>query len=48
VLLKFPVIRIQPGFRRLGLSAGISYPIYSYVNSIAEEMKIKRSIFAMK
>jgi hypothetical protein len=41
--MKFPVIRIQPGFRRLGLSAGLSYPIYWYINSIGDEMKVKRS-----
>ena len=41
--MKFPVIRVQPGFRRVGLSAAISYPIYSYVSSIGDEMKIKRS-----
>jgi len=27
----------------LGLSAAISYPIYSYVSSIGDEMKVKRS-----
>ncbi len=43
-LLKFPVIRIQPGFRRVGLSGALSFGIYSYINSIADEMKIKRSI----
>jgi hypothetical protein len=43
--LKFPVIRIQPGFRRLGLSLGLSYPIYSYIGSIGEEMRVKRSTF---
>ena len=42
-LLKFPVIRIQPGFRRVGISGAISYGIYSYIGSIASEMKIKRS-----
>lgn len=42
-LLKFPVIRIQPGFRRVGLSGALSFGIYSYINSIADEMKVKRS-----
>lgn len=42
-LLKFPVIRVQPGFRRVGICAAISYPIYNYINSIAMEMRVKRS-----
>jgi len=35
-LLKFPVIRVQPGFKRFGISGAISYPIYNYINSIAD------------
>ena len=42
-VLKFPVIRVQPGFRRVGLCGAIAYPIYWYINSIATEMKVKRS-----
>jgi hypothetical protein len=37
------VIRIQPGFRRVGLSGALSFGVYSYINSVATEMKIKRS-----
>ena len=43
MFLKFPVLRIQPGFRRVGLSGGFAYGIYNYVDGIAEELKIKRS-----
>ena len=43
--LKFPVIRVQPGFRRVGLCGAIAYPVYWYINSIATEMKVKRSTF---
>jgi uncharacterized protein YifN (PemK superfamily) len=34
---------VQPGFRRVGLSGVVSYGIYNYIGSIADEMKIKRS-----
>jgi hypothetical protein len=40
---------VQPGFRRVGLSGVVSYGIYSYITSIADEMKIKRSnVFFIK
>jgi len=41
--MKFPVIRVQPGFRRLGLSLGLSSGIGAYVSSIGTEMQVKRS-----
>ena len=41
--LKFPLIRIQPGFRRVGLSAVLAYPFYWYMNSLATKLKVKRS-----
>lgn len=42
--LKFPVIRVQPGFRRVGFSAALAYPIYSLIYGLGNDMKIKRSI----
>ena len=42
--LKFPVIRIQPGFKRVGLSAGFAFPFYYYMNGLANKLKLKRSI----
>jgi hypothetical protein len=47
-LLKFPVIRIQPGFRRVGISGVLSFGIYSYIEGIATEMKVKRSMVSVR
>lgn len=33
--LKFPVIRIQPGFRRVGASAALALPFYLYMSDLA-------------
>ena len=41
--LKFPLIRIQPGFRRVGFSGLLAYPFYSYMNGLATKLKVKRS-----
>ncbi len=45
--LKFPLIRIQPGFKRVGLSGLLAYPFYSYMHSIATSLKVKRSNFIL-
>lgn len=42
--LKFPLIRQQPGFRRVGLSGVLAYPFYWYMHSLATKIKVKRSI----
>ncbi len=41
--LKFPVIRVQPGFKRVGASAVLAYPFYWYMNDLATRLKVKRS-----
>jgi len=41
--LKFPVVRVQPGFRRVGLSGALAYPFYWYLNNLATKLKVKRS-----
>ena len=41
--LKFPVIRIQPGFQRVGIAGVMAFPFYSYVNGLATKLKVKRS-----
>lgn len=41
--LKFPVIRQQPGFRRVGLSGVMAYPFYWYLHNLATKLKVKRS-----
>ena len=43
-LLKFPMIRVQPGFKRVGISAALAYPCYALLYSTAQKMKLKRSI----
>jgi hypothetical protein len=43
--LKFPLIRIQPGFRRVGLSGVLAYPFYWYMHGLATKLKVKRSNF---
>jgi hypothetical protein len=41
--LKFPLVRIQPGFKRVGLSGVLSYPFYWYMHELATKIKVKRS-----
>lgn len=41
--LKFPLVRIQPGFRRVGLSAVLAYPFYAYMHNLATQLQVKRS-----
>lgn len=41
--LKFPVIRYQPGFRRVGAAATMAFPFYYYLHDLAERLKVKRS-----
>jgi hypothetical protein len=41
--LKFPVIRQQPGFRRVGLSGVMAFPFYWYLHNLATKLKVKRS-----
>jgi hypothetical protein len=41
--LKFPLVRIQPGFRRVGVSAVLAYPFYWYMHSLATKLQVKRS-----
>lgn len=43
--LKFPLIRVQPGFRRVGLSGALAYPFYWYLHNLATKLKVKRSRF---
>lgn len=43
--LKFPLIRIQPGFRRVGLSGVLAFPFYWYLHNLATKLKVKRSTF---
>ena len=45
--LKFPVIRVQPGFRRVGVSAVMAAPFYWYLDNLADRLKVKRSIFVL-
>jgi len=42
--LKFPVIRVQPGFRRVGSAAVLASPFAYYLDNLADRLKIKRSI----
>jgi hypothetical protein len=46
--LKFPVIRIQPGFRRVGGAATLAFPFYYYLENLATRLKVKRSIKNIK
>lgn len=41
--LKFPMVRAQPGFRRVGLSGVLAYPFYTYMHGLATKIKVKRS-----
>jgi hypothetical protein len=41
--LKFPLVRIQPGFRRVGASAVLAYPFYWYMHNLATKLQVKRS-----
>lgn len=41
--LKFPVIRVQPGFRRVGSAALMASPFALYLDNLADRLKIKRS-----
>jgi hypothetical protein len=45
-LLKFPLIRQQPGFKRVGLSGIMAYPFYWYMQNLATKLKVKRSILS--
>lgn len=45
--LKFPLVRVQPGFRRVGLSGALAYPFYWYLNNLATKLKVKRSILKL-
>jgi hypothetical protein len=42
--LKFPVIRIQPGFRRVGTSAVLAFPFSYYLLNLSERLKVKKCI----
>lgn len=46
--LKFPVIRVQPGFRRVGGAAALAFPFYYYMADLAKRLKLKRSIIFTK
>jgi hypothetical protein len=43
--LKFPVIRLQPGFRRVGAAAALASPFYYYMYNLAERLQVKRSTY---
>ena len=46
--LKFPLVRVQPGFRRVGLAGALAYPCYAWMYSIAENLLTKKGIINNK
>lgn len=41
--LKFPLIRTQPGFKRVGFSGVLAFPFYWYMHNLATKLQVKRS-----
>ena len=37
------MIRVQPGFKRVGAAGGLAYPFYYYLSGLAERLRLKRS-----